>query len=352
MSEHGQISSEETDVSLTQPDSNGKGVWFFVEHKDGKADDGSLKLASEARLLADKLGQETTGIIVGSGVKGLAEQLGPYGIDSAIVIEDERLGNYTGEAYVDILSQLVEPNKPAIILFAASTVGNDIAPRLAAQIEAALVACYTEIDIDKERKITVRKAIYGGNAQAKIAPLRSPLIGTIDTQSLSENKAKAPKDTRIIEANVRIDPKTSTTKIIDYLKADPCAVCVSEAEIVIGVGKGLGCVENLNAVEELARVMGASIGGSRRATDESWIADERRIGLTGKTITPRLYLVCGISGAFHHTLSIKGAKLKIAVNKDENAPIAKMADLMIVGDMQEIIPELTRQLREIISPTT
>ncbi|UCG84194.1 MAG: electron transfer flavoprotein subunit alpha/FixB family protein [Dehalococcoidia bacterium] len=352
MSEHGEITSQETDVPLNRMETNGTGVWFFIEHKDDEVDEGSLKLAGEARLLADKLGQETTGIIIGSGVEGLVGQFGSYGIDSAIVVEDDRLGSYIGETYVDILSQLVEPNRPSIILFAASSIGNDLAPRLATKIEAALVANYTEIEIDKERKITVRKAIYGGNAQATIAPLRSPLIGTIDTQSLSEQKTKSPKDTRVRQASVRIEPKTSTTKIIDYLRADPCAVCVSEAEIVIGVGKGLGCVENLDAVEELARVMGASIGGSRRATDERWIADERRIGLTGKTITPRLYLVCGISGAFHHTLSIKGAKLRVVVNKDVNAPIAKMADLMIVGDMQEIIPELTKQLREIIKPAT
>jgi len=125
---------------------------------------------------------------------------------------------------------------------------------------------------------------------------------------------------------------------------------VSEAEIVIGIGKGLGSASNLDAIEDLARILGASIGGSRRATDEHWIADERRIGLTGKTITPRLYLICGISGAFHHTLSIKGAQFKVVVNTDEKAPIAKMADLLVVGDMQEILPELARQLRETVGP--
>jgi len=169
---------------------------------------------------------------------------------------------------------------------------------------------------------------------------------------LSLQKAKGAKDTRIVEARIWIDPKTSRTSVIDYLKADPCAVCVSEAEIVIGVGKGLRSAENLNAVEELARVLGASIGGSRRATDERWIADERRIGLTGKTICPRLYLICGISGAFHHTLSIKGSQFMVSINTDRNAPIAKMADLMVVADMQEVIPELTKQLREIIKPTS
>ncbi len=344
--------TQETDASRSQQKDDGKGVWFFAEHKDGKVDEGCLKLAAEGRNLADRLGEEASAVIIGSQVKRLAEYFGPYGTDKALVVEDKHLETYSGEAYVNVLAQLVESDRPAIILLAATTIGNDLAPRLAARLKAALVARYTEIEVDREGKLTARRAIHGGNAQATVTPLRKPLIATIDTQSLSLQKAKEAKDTQIIEARIRIAPKIGRTRVTDYLRADPCAVCVSEAEIVIGVGKGLGCVENLNAVEELARVLGASIGGSRRATDERWIADERRIGLTGKTISPRLYLLCGISGAFHHTLSIKGSQLMISINTDRSAPIAKMTDLAVIGNMQEIIPELTKQLREIAEPTT
>jgi len=352
MAENEKTITHEMDASRSQQKDDGKGVWFFAEHKEGKVDEGSLKLAAEGRNLADKLGQETSAVIIGSQVKCLAEYFGPYGTDKALVVEDEHLETYNGEAYVDVLAQLVESDRPSIILLAATTIGNDLAPRLAARLKAALVARYTEIEVDKEGNLTARRAIHSGNAQATLAPLRKPLIATIDTQSLSPQKAKEAKNTRILEARVRIDPRTSRTRVIDYLKADPCAVCVSEAEIVIGVGKGLRSAENLNAVEELARVLGASIGGSRRATDAHWIADERRIGLTGKTISPRLYLICGISGAFHHTLSIKGSQLMVSINTDRNAPIAKMADLIVVGDMQKVIPELTKQLRQIAEPTT
>jgi len=341
----------QNEQTITQ-EKDGKGVWFFAEHKEGKVEEGCLKLAAEGRNLADKLGEEASAVIIGHQVKCLAEYFGPYGTDKALVVEDKPLEAYGGEAYVNVLAQLVESDRPSIILLAATTIGNDLAPRLAARLKAALVARYTEIEVDREGKLTARRSLHGGNAQATVAPLRKPLIATIDTQSLSLQKAKEVKNTRIVEAGVRVDPKTSRTRIIDYLKADPCAVCVSEAEIVIGVGKGLSGVENLNAVEELARVLGASIGGSRRATDERWIADERRIGLTGKTICPRLYLMCGISGAFHHTLSIKGSQFMVSINTDRNAPIAKMADLMVVADMQEVIPELTKQLREIIKPTS
>lgn len=352
MSENEQGITQETDASRFQQKNDGKEVWFFAEHRDGKVEEGCLKLAAEGRNLADKLGEETSAVIIGNQVKCLAEYFGPYGTDKALVVEDQHLETYNGEAYVNVLAQLVESDRPSIILLAATTIGNDLAPRLAARLKAALVARYTEIEVDREGKLTARRALHGGNAQATVAPLRKPLIATIDTQSLSLQKAKEAKNTRIVEARIRIDPRTSRTRVIDYLKADPCAVCVSEAEIVIGVGKGLGSAENLNAVEELARVLGASIGGSRRATDERWIADERRIGLTGKTIAPRLYLICGISGAFHHTLSIKSSQLMVSINTDRNAPIAKMADLMVVADMQKVIPELTKQLREIVRPTT
>jgi len=350
MSESEQTITQETDRS--QQTDDGKGVWFFAEHKDGKVDEGCLKLAAEATNLADKLGQEAFAVIIGNQVKGLAEYFGPYGTDKALVVENQHLEMYNSEAYVNVLAQLVESDRPSIILLAATTIGNDLAPRLAARLKAAFVARYTEIEVDRDGNLTARRAIHSGNAQATVTPLRKPLIATIDTQLLSLQKAKGAKDTRIVEARIWIDPKTSRTSVIDYLKADPCAVCVSEAEIVIGVGKGLRSAENLNAVEELARVLGASIGGSRRATDERWIADERRIGLTGKTICPRLYLICGISGAFHHTLSIKGSQFMVSINIDRSAPIAKMADLMVVGDMHEVIPELTKQLREIIKPTT
>jgi electron transfer flavoprotein alpha subunit len=331
---------------------NSKGVWFAAEHKDGKLEKAAFLLAGECKSLATKLGEETVAIIMGHQIKDLAAEFAPYGIDKAFVIEDKRLEKYTGDTYVDALAQVVSLSKPSIILFATTPMGNDLAPRLAAKLKVGLLARYTEIAIDKDKKLTARRPIHSGKAQATVTLLRKPLVATVDPQLLTLQKSKETKEPQVTECRVNIDSKNNRTRLIDYLKADPCAVCVSEAEIVIGVGKGLACAENLKPIEELARILGASIGGSRRATDERWIVDEKRIGLTGKTIAPKLYLICGISGAFHHTLSIKGSQLMVAINTDRNAPIAKMADLVLVGDMQQIIPELTKQLREVMKPTT
>ena len=346
------IGAEQEQPPEEQEEDTGQAVWFFVEHRDGKPEEGALKLAVEVGILASKLRSRSYAVVIGHGIRTLPEHFGPYGTDNAFIVEDQHLATYDGEVYVDILEQLAQLYSPSIFLFAATTLGNDLAPRLAARLKTSFAARYTEIDVDDEGNLSVRRSIHDGNAQATVTALNRPLIGTIDTQSLGLQKPKAIKTTQVIEPKLRIPARSSKTKVIDYMKADPCAVCVSEAEIVIGVGKGLGSVENLHSVEELAQVLGASIGGSRRATDEHWIADERRIGMTGKTISPRLYLICGISGAFHHTLSIKGSQLKVVVNTDEKAPIVKMADLTVVGDMQQIIPELTKQLREILKPAT
>lgn len=352
MAEQSQKTPQETSLSTHPQKDDSKGVWFVAEAKDGKLEKASFMLAGEAKIIATKLGEESAVVLIGNQVKDLAEQFGPYGVDKAFVIEDESLGKYTGDAYVDALEQVAKQHKPSVILFTTTPMGNDLAPRIAARLRVGLIARYTEIEIDKEKKLTIRRPIHAGKAQATVIPLRKPLIATIDPQLLTLQTAPVTKKPQVIESKIKIDHKTNRTRFLDYIKADPCAICVSEAEIVIGVGKGLASTDNLKAVEELARILGASIGGSRRATDEHWIVDERRIGLTGKTIAPKLYLICGISGAFHHTLSIKGSQLMVAINTDKSAPIAKMADLVIVGDMHKIIPELSKQLREVIKATT
>jgi electron transfer flavoprotein alpha subunit len=351
MAEKDQEIPQQTPDSHSPQKNDSKGVWFIAEHKDGKLEKSAFLLAGECKSLASKLGEETAAIIMGHQIKDLAAELAPYGINKVYAIDDKCLERYTGDAYVDALAPIVSLNKPSIILFATTPMGNDLAPRLAARLKVGLLARYTEIEVDREKKLTARRPIHSGKAQETVTILRKPLVATVETQLLTLQKSTTAKEPQVIECKLETHLKNNRTRLLDYLKADPCAVCVSEAEIVIGVGKGLACADNLKPIEELARILGASIGGSRRATDERWIVDERRIGLTGKTIAPRLYLICGISGAFHHTLSIKGSQLMVAINTDRNAPIAKLADLVLVGDMQQIIPELTKQLREVMKST-
>jgi electron transfer flavoprotein alpha subunit len=322
-------------------------VWVFAEHRDGKPEDFCYPVAGEGRILADRLGEELWIVALGSAVRQMAERFGPYGADRLLAVEDPLLEKYSSYGYVDAMAHLAEAHRPSLILFPATPISGDLAPRLAARIRVGLASRYTQIEIDSEGRLLVHRPIHGGRAQATLAAMRKPLVATVSPQSLTQPKPKAGCTCEVVKGKIRIDPKMSRTKVIDYLKADPCAVCVSEAEIVIGVGKGLGGAENLAAVDDLAHVLGASVGGSRRATDENWVADERRIGLTGKTIAPRLYLLCGISGAFHHTLSIKSSQMMVSINTDPNAPINKLVDLAIAGDMQEVIPELTRQLSEL-----
>lgn len=352
MAETGQTGLSSGGVPPSNREDEAKGVWFVAEHKDGKLDESSFLLAGEGRGLADKLAEEFSAIIIGHQVRNLAEGFSRYGVDKALIVQDPVFERHDSYALVDALTQLAESSRPSIVLLAASPMGNDLAPRLAARLRVALVARYTQIEVEKDKRLLVQRAIHGGKAQATVSPLKKPLVATVDPRLLTAPRPRPPKNVAVVEPRVRVDPKAGRTRVLDYLKADPCTLCVSEAEIVIGVGKGLRSADNLRAVEELAHVLGASIGGSRRATDERWIPDERRIGLTGKTIAPRLYLICGISGAFHHTLSIKGSQLMLSVNTDRNAPINKLADMAVVGDMHEIVPELTKQLRDLMKPVS
>ena len=329
-----------------------RGVWVFAEHRDGKPEDFCYPVAAEGRSLADKLGEDLSVVLLGASVKHMAARFAPYGADRVLAVEDQHFEDYSSYGFADAMTRLAALYRPSLVLFAATPLSSDLAPRLAARMGVGLASRYTQMEIDSEGNLLVHRAIHGGKAQVTLAVMKWPLVATIDPQTLTRPKPMEGRACDVADAVVRIDPKMSRTRVVDYMKADPCAVCVSEAEIVIGVGKGLGCADNLAAVDELAHVLGASIGGSRRATDEKWIADERRIGLTGKTICPRLYLICGISGAFHHTLSIKGSQYMVSINTDPNAPIGKIADLSVVADMQEVIPELTRQIKELNSQTS
>ena len=329
-----------------------QGVWVFAEHRDGKPEDFCYPVTAEGRSLADKLGEDLSVVMMGGSVRHMAGRFAAYGVDRVLAVENPLLESYSSYAFVDAMARLTALYRPSLVLFGATPLSADLAPRLAARIGVGLASRYTQMEIDAEGKLLVHRAIHGGRAQVTLAVMKWPVVATIDPQTLTQPKPTEGRTCDVADATISIDPRMSRTRVVDYLRADPCAVCVSEAEIVIGVGKGLGSADNLAAVDELAHVLGASIGGSRRATDEKWIADERRIGLTGKTISPRLYLICGISGAFHHTLSIKGSQYMVSINTDPNAPIGKMADLSVVADMQEVIPELVRQIKEIDSQTS
>ncbi len=328
--------------------SNNGELWVFIEHKDGKILDCSLKLACEGRTLAKKLGKELSAILIGYGVQGLAETLGPYGVDKVFVIENKLLERYNSDAYVQLISDLANEYKPAFILFGATSISSELAPRIAAALNVSLLANCIEFSLNEKGQIVGRKPAYGGNVHATVTPTcDKTIVATVDPKALDLEKVADPKKPQIINVEMKLSPETIKTTFIDYKKANPRTIGVTEADVVIAVGRGVEKAENMKIIEDLADVLGASIGASRPAVDAGWVDHERQIGSSGKDISPTLDVVCGVSGAGHFVSGVRTSKFTIVINKDKGAPIFKIADIGVVGNIQQVVPALTKQLRDL-----
>ncbi len=320
------------------------GVWLFIE---ARIPESSFKLCGEARKLANQASVEVCAVLIGDEGGSLVKALGAYGVDKALVVEDQLLEKYTTEAYTQVLAGLVEEHKPLAVLFCASATGSDLAPRLAARLNVGFVANCIESNIDEQGRLVARKPICGGNLHATLTTLTKPSIASIDPRVLELKPVEKPEEPEIVRLKAQLPPSTFRTKVIDYVKAEPTTVGITEAAIVIGVGRGLGGVERIKAVEELARLLGGTVGGSRVAVDEGWVPYERQIGISGKSISPEVFIALGISGAHHFAAGVGDSRLIIAVNQDANAPIFKMADLGVVGDLHQVAHALIEQSAQI-----
>ena len=306
-------------------------------------------LICEARKLADKLEEELSAVLFGYNVTDIVEKLAHYGAGKAFVADNELLGQYSTELYTSVLGNLIHDYQPSILLFTATSIGRDLAPKVATKLKTGLVSNCNGLDIDKEKVLVMTKPIYGGKLSLKaICPNKRPQMATVLPDALD---TKEPDESRVADI-IRVEPKISSkemhTNVTGFIKGDPKTIDITDAELIVCAGGGLGDAKSLKSVEELADVLGASIGGSRVAVDNKWIPFSRQIGQTGKTVSPKLIMAFGISGAIQFAMGMKDSKLIIANNKDGKAPVFKVADVGIVGDLKEVIPALTEKLREVI----
>lgn len=326
-------------------ENNGE-LWVFIEHKEGKIQECSFRLVCEGRTLANKLGKELSAIIIGLGVQNFAEALGPYGIAKAYIVENKLLERFNGDAYAQIISDLTRKYNPAMILFGATLNSNELAARIAAALNVSLLANCIEFDLNEKGQIIGRKPAYGGNVHATVTPTsQKNLVATVDLRGLDMEKVADPKQPQIIIEEMKLSPEMIKTAFIDYKKANPRTIGLTEAERIIAVGRGVEKVENMKIVEDLADAIGATIGGSRPAVDAGWVGHDRKIGSSGVDISPTLDVVLGVSGAGHFLSGVRGSKFTVVVNKDRSAPIFKIADIGVVGDIKQVVPALTKQLR-------
>ena len=328
-----------------------KDVWVFCEQKKGVIQTISFELLGEGKKLANKLGVKLCAVILGHDIESKIEELAHRGADKIYIVDDPALKNYQDDPYTKVIVKLVEEYKPEIILCGATVIGRSLISRVAITIDAGLTADCTGLDIDeKDRLLLQTRPAFGGNIMATIiTPNHRPQMATVRHKVMKEAEINKGHKAEIIKKKYSGDILKSRTSLLDIVKEIEETVNLAEADIIVSGGRGLGCAENFSLVKELAKVLGGAMGASRSAVDAGWVPYSHQVGQTGKTVCPKLYIACGISGQIQHLIGMQSSKVIVAINKDPDAPIFKVATYGIVGDIFEIIPALTKEFKKALN---
>ncbi len=331
---------------MTEDMNMAKGVWIVAEQRDGAFRKISFELASTARKLADQLGEEVCAVLCGSGIEGIAGQLGKYGVDKVYAADDPALEPYTTDAHAVAVAKVVKENDPAILLLGASTQGKDLSGRLVGKLATGLATDCTDVKIVDGKLLAVRP-MYAGKCFGEITISSFPQMAT-----LRPNVFPAVENAKAGTV-VKFDPALAAgqlkTKILEVQKDTGGKVDLTEADIIVSGGRGMKGPENYVILEELAAVLGATVGASRAAVDAGWRSQRDQVGQTGKVVSPNLYIACGISGAIQHLAGMSSSKFIVAINKDAEAPIFAKADYGIVDDLFKVVPELTKECKKLLA---
>jgi electron transfer flavoprotein alpha subunit len=322
-------------------------IWVFAEAKEGKIKKVALEMISEAKKMAEKLGGDVSAVLMGQNVEPLAEQLGHYGANKVYLADHEVLKDYTTDAYSKVLTELIKENEPSIVLYGATILGKDLSPRVAARLEAGLATDCTGVGLD-DGKLTVTRPMFAGKAYTDISFSGSKTnMASVRPNALPVTPPDESKKPEIIKVDVNINPDDIRTTIQEFVKTAGERADLTEAEIIVSGGRGMKGPENFQMLEELADVLGATVGASRAAVDAGWKAVSDQVGQTGKVVSPNLYIACGISGAIQHLAGMSTSKFIVAINKDSDAPIFQKADYGIVDDLFKVIPVLTEEFKKL-----
>jgi electron transfer flavoprotein alpha subunit len=326
-----------------------KGVWVFAEQRDGNLQKVSLELLGKGRELADKLGVTLTAVLLGNDIDNVTKELAAYGADKVIYAENPLLKHFTTDGYTKVICDLAVDFKPEAILVGATFIGRDLGPRIAARLATGLTADCTSLDIDPEnRNLLMTRPAFGGNLMATIVcGDHRPQMSTVRPGVFEKSVRNPERKGKIIKVAAKITEEDIRVKVLEVVKACKDCLDIGEAKVIVSGGRGIGNKEGFKLLEELAAVLDGTVAGSRAAIDNGWLDKARQVGQTGKTVRPHLYIACGISGAIQHLAGMQDSDYIIAVNKDADASIMKVADLAIVGDYKKVIPELIEQLKSV-----
>lgn len=326
-----------------------KGILIYAEiTRQGELAPVVLELANVAQDLAQKLGGvEVNALAITHSTDNINHLLFQNnGFDKVYVVQDERLKNYSTEYYSKIAIDVINDIKPAIVLIGATTQGRDLAPRISSALNTGLTADCTSLDINEKGMLAATRPTFGGNLMATILCKNMPQMASVRPKVLKAACAPVVKDTQFIEIQPQIDNVEKKVELVEFIpNSQITGKRIDEAEVIVAGGKGLKSPEGFKLLEELANLLGGAVGASRAAVDAGWADHSIQVGQTGKTVMPKLYVACAISGAIQHTVGMNASEKIIAINKDPKAPIFSIADIGIVGDVYEIVPELIKQLK-------
>lgn len=339
-----------------------KGVYVFAQQVDNEISSIAFELLGKAKDLAKDLSTDVTAVLIGSDVKGLADQLAEYGADKVIVVDDPELKDYRTEPYAHALSSVINKYKPEIMLVGATAIGRDLGPRVSARVATGLTADCTVLEIGDfplqavpgqeqlHNQLLMTRPAFGGNTIATIAcPYNRPQMATVRAGVMQKIEPIKGAKAVVEEFNPGFTPDNKYVEILDIVKSVVETVDIMDAKILVSGGRGVGSPENFKILEDLAAVLGGTVSCSRAVVDSGWKPKDLQVGQTGKTVRPNVYFAIGISGAIQHLAGMEESDIIIAINKDETAPIFDVADYGIVGDLNKIVPMLTEQIKTAVS---
>ncbi|MEE8638137.1 MAG: electron transfer flavoprotein subunit alpha/FixB family protein, partial [Candidatus Margulisiibacteriota bacterium] len=327
-----------------------KGIWIFAEQREGKIQPVAYELLGQGKKLANDLKTDLSAVLCGGEeIEEEADHLFAYGADKVYLLHHDELKDYKSLPHTRAIAELIIKFKPEILLLGATTIGRDLAARLAIRVGAGLTADCTGLSIDPEKKILQQtRPAFGGNIMATIiSPKHRPQMATVRPKVFRKPDKQEGKKGELIKFNPVINDEDLIVKLIEIIKDESIKVNLVEAEIIVSGGRGIGEAKNFKLIKDLAHVLGGAVGASRATVDAGWISAHHQVGQTGKTVAPKLYIACGISGKIQHLVGMQSSDTIVAINKDPDAPIFKVASYGIVGDLFEYVPLLTKKLQEI-----
>ena len=337
-----------------------KGVYVFAQQVDNEISGIAFELLGKAKELAAPLNTEVTAVLIGSDIKGLADQLAEYGADKVIVVDDPELKEYRTEPYAHALASVINEFKPEIVLVGATAIGRDLGPTVSARVATGLTADCTVLEIgdfplvaipgkedqQKHNQLLMTRPAFGGNTIATIAcPDNRPQMATVRPGVMQKIDPIKGAKANVVEYNPGFTPNNRYVQIREVVKAVSNTKDIMDARILVSGGRGVGSADNFKMLEDLAEVLGGTVSCSRACVDSGWLPRDLQVGQTGKTVRPSVYFAIGISGAIQHVAGMEESDIIIAINKDEDAPIFDVADYGIVGDLNKVVPQLTAQLK-------